>query len=97
VKYSLSDKQLQLLKQVAAAPKAFEVQGAHSGVLWALQQRTLVKTSYGAKGRQTWLPANRDPSGVRRYVTVRPDRARTTRPSRRSVATVQSRSKRARA
>lgn len=53
MKYSLSDKQLELLKQVAAASKAFEVQGAHSGVLWALQQRTLVKTGYGATGRRT--------------------------------------------
>ncbi|BFO19686.1 hypothetical protein SHKM778_60740 [Streptomyces sp. KM77-8] len=53
VKHSLSDKQLELLKQVAAASKAFEVQGAHSGVLWALEQRTLVKTGYGAAGRRT--------------------------------------------
>ncbi|MFC8663962.1 hypothetical protein [Streptomyces sp. NPDC057199] len=52
MKYSLNDKQLELLKQVAAAPNAFEARGAHSGVLWALQQRTLVKSSYGATGRQ---------------------------------------------
>ncbi|MEU0061424.1 hypothetical protein [Streptomyces sp. NPDC006334] len=54
MKYSLNDKQLELLKQVAAAPKGFEAQGVHSGVLWALQQRTMVKTGW-AMGRQTAL------------------------------------------
>ncbi|MGW1395664.1 hypothetical protein ACWD6Q_28835 [Streptomyces nigra] len=52
MKYSLTDKQVEVLKQVAAAPKAFEARGVHSGVLWALQQRQLVKTSW-ATGRQT--------------------------------------------
>lgn len=52
MKYRLNDKQLELLKQVAAEPKAFDVNGAHSGVLWALQQRTLV-TRGSVGGRQT--------------------------------------------
>ncbi|WP_406369668.1 hypothetical protein OG788_07660 [Streptomyces sp. NBC_00647] len=51
MKYRLNDKQLELLKKVAAVPKAFDATGAHSGVLWALRQRTLVTTSW-ATGRQ---------------------------------------------
>lgn len=52
VKYSLNEKQRELLHQIAAAPKGYEAAHAHSGVLWALQQRELVQTSHGPTGRQ---------------------------------------------
>ncbi|MFJ1975277.1 hypothetical protein ACIO93_42400 [Streptomyces sp. NPDC087903] len=52
MKYALNDKQLELLKQVAAASNTYEPLNAHSGVLWALTQRELVQTSRGPRGRQ---------------------------------------------
>ncbi|MFD4510069.1 hypothetical protein [Streptomyces sp. NPDC058457] len=52
MKYALTEKQRELLKQVAAAPKAYEAANAHSGVLWALQQRGLVQRGRGPAGRE---------------------------------------------
>jgi len=46
------EKQRELLQQIAAAPKTYEAAHAHSGVLWALQQRELVQTGRGPTGRQ---------------------------------------------
>ncbi|MGW6263288.1 hypothetical protein [Streptomyces sp. NPDC055085] len=54
MKYALNEKQRELLKQIAAASNMYEVQSAHSGVLWALTQRNLVQTetSRGPQRRQ---------------------------------------------
>ncbi|MEU0375212.1 hypothetical protein ABZ070_34640 [Streptomyces sp. NPDC006283] len=45
MKFALSDKQLDLLKQIATE-KTYLTAAAHSGVLWALQTRDLIKTGY---------------------------------------------------
>ncbi|MFJ5221053.1 hypothetical protein ACIP98_41230 [Streptomyces sp. NPDC088354] len=58
MKYALNDKQLEALKLIASAKGSHPVQDVHSGVLWALEQRGLVKTGYAGGRRNTVVTAD---------------------------------------